>query len=180
MGGTPAQLAFAHDADCASLASVGTRSLPMSAAPSVNPSRRAQKDSQRAALYASATSGPDEMRQSRVMALLEEKKRRREEEARKAAGLPPLPSLTPAREVEPEIAITKVAPPPVALAAANADRSSQKKKKREHEGSSDDSSDSESESSGARRKRKKERKERRKKKEKKKKHKHKSKPREDH
>ena len=37
--------------------------------------RRAQKEADRSRLYSSATSGPDEQRQNRVLALMEEKKR---------------------------------------------------------------------------------------------------------
>ena len=103
------------------------------ASASVNPSRRAQKADQRTQLYARATSAPDELRQNRVLALLEEKKRKREGEARRAAGLPPLPPLQPPKQEEPPPEPAKqVAPPlPAAGAGSSDDESRRKKQKRE-------------------------------------------------
>ena len=104
----------------------------MSSGASVNPSRRAQKADQRTQLYARATSAPDELRQNRVLALLEEKKRKREGEARRAAGLPPLPPLQPPKREEPPLELAKqVAPPPAADAGSSDDESRRKKQKRE-------------------------------------------------
>ena len=104
----------------------------MSSGASVNPSRRAVKADQRTQLYARATSAPDEVRQNRVLALLEEKKRKREDEARKAAGLPPLPPLqSSTRQEPPPEPVNQVAPPPPAADAGSSDESRQKKQKRE-------------------------------------------------
>ena len=104
----------------------------MSSGASVNPSRRAVKADQRTQLYARATSAPDEVRQNRVLALLEEKKRKREDEARKAAGLPPLPPLqSSTRQEPPPEPVNQVAPPPAAADAGSSDESRQKKQKRE-------------------------------------------------
>ena len=96
----------------------------------VNPSRRDQKATQRAQLYAGATSAPDELRQNRVLALLEEKKRKHEGEARRAAGLPPLPPKPKKREPSPE-PVKQVAPPPPPAAAGSGDDKSRHKQKRE-------------------------------------------------
>ena len=105
----------------------------MSSGASVNPGRKAQKADQRAQLYARATSAPDELRQNRVLALLEEKKRKREGEARRAAGLPPLPPLQPPKREEPppELAKQVAPPPPAADAGSSDDESRRKKHKRE-------------------------------------------------